>query len=61
MTEIKPFKAVHYNQDKIPVLSKVVCPPYDVISKQQQNAYYKESEHNFIRIMLQYLDQCSEH
>ena len=52
MTEIRPFQAVHYNKEKEKDLNKVVCPPYDVISKEQQDAFYKESEHNFIRIML---------
>ena len=52
MTEIRPFKAVRYNSEKIKNISKVVCPPYDVISKEQQDAYYKSSEYNFIRILL---------
>ncbi len=52
MTEIKPFQAIYYNPLKVQDLSKVVCPPYDVITKQQQNVYYNLSEHNFIRILL---------
>lgn len=52
MTEIKPFSAVFYNQDKIHDLNAVMCPPYDVISEEQQKGYYKLSEKNFIRIML---------
>lgn len=52
MLEIKPFRAVYYNQEKVGDLSRVVCPPYDVISPQQQEDYYNESEYNFIRIML---------
>ena len=52
MTEIRGLKAVHYNQEKIKDLTKVVCPPYDVITPQQQNAFYKASEHNFVRIYL---------
>jgi uncharacterized protein (DUF1015 family) len=52
MTEIKPFKAFYYNPQKIGDLAKVVCPPYDVISPEQQTFYHNQSEHNFIRIIL---------
>ena len=52
MSEIKPFKAVHYDTEKISDLSKVVCPPYDVISKEQQENYYNNSEYNYIQILL---------
>jgi len=52
MTEIKPFRAVCFNKEKIGDLSKVVCPPYDVISTSQQNDYYELNEHNLIRILL---------
>ncbi len=52
MIEIKPFCAVHYNQEKVKDLSRVVCPPYDVISPEQQNNYYSQSDLNFIRVLL---------
>jgi len=52
MTEIKSFKAVHYNQEKVKDLAKVVCPPYDVISSQQQDQYHNLSENNFIHVLL---------
>ena len=52
MIDIRPFSAVHYNSDKIGDLSKVVCPPYDVITPEQQNAYLNQSEYNYIRILL---------
>ena len=52
MTEIRGFKAVHYNSAKIKDISRVVCPPYDVISPAQQDAFYKASEYNFIRVLL---------
>ncbi|MFZ2357437.1 MAG: DUF1015 family protein [Candidatus Omnitrophota bacterium] len=40
MTEIKPFKAFIYNQEKIKDLKDVVCPPYDVISPAQQQFFF---------------------
>jgi uncharacterized protein (DUF1015 family) len=52
MTEIKPFKAFYYNPKKNTDLAKVVCPPYDVISPEQQTFYHNQSERNFIRIIL---------
>ena len=50
--KIKPFSAITYNQGKIKNIAKVVCPPYDVISPQQQKAYRKSSPYNFIHILL---------
>jgi len=52
MSALKPFPAVFYNKEKIENLSNVFCPPYDVISKEQQEAYYKQDQHNFIRLEL---------
>ncbi len=52
MSAIKPFRAVYYNPEKIETLSEVVCPPYDVISKDQQDEFYKQSLYNFIRLEL---------
>ncbi len=52
MTYIKPFKALCYNKDKINDFSKVVCPPYDVISPEDQNYYHSLHPYNFIHIDL---------
>ena len=52
MTQIKPFKAVFYNKEKVEDLSKVVCPPYDVISPQEQNDFHNLHPNNFIHILL---------
>ncbi|MCM8796360.1 MAG: DUF1015 domain-containing protein [Candidatus Omnitrophica bacterium] len=52
MVEIKPFRAVIYNQEKIKDLSRVVCPPYDIISPAQQEYLRKKDQHNFIHILL---------
>jgi uncharacterized protein (DUF1015 family) len=50
MAEIRPFRGVRYNQKVIRNPKKVICPPYDIISPQQQDALYKSSEYNFVRI-----------
>jgi uncharacterized protein (DUF1015 family) len=52
MSALKPFSAVFYNKEKVENLSTVFCPPYDVISPEQQEAYYKQDAHNFIRLEL---------
>ncbi|MFC1646423.1 DUF1015 domain-containing protein [Candidatus Omnitrophota bacterium] len=52
MTKIKAFKGVRYNLEKIADLSQVVCPPYDVINKQEQGYYYHQNPYNFIRLIL---------
>ncbi len=52
MSAIKAFSAVYYNQAKIENLAEVFCPPYDVISPAQQDEYYKQNPHNFIRVEL---------
>ena len=52
MSALKAFQAVFYNKEKVENLSDVLCPPYDVISKEQQDAYYKQNPHNFIRLEL---------
>lgn len=50
MAEIRPFRGLHYNQSIVSDLSRVICPPYDVISPQLQQELYTRSEHNFIRL-----------
>ena len=49
---IKPFKALVYNPEKIKDLSRVVCPPYDVISASEQEYYFNLDVHNFIHVLL---------
>jgi uncharacterized protein (DUF1015 family) len=52
MAHIAPFRGVFYNQKKIRDLAKVVAPPYDVISPEEQERLYKRSPYNFIRLDL---------
>jgi uncharacterized protein (DUF1015 family) len=50
MAEIRPFRGVRYNQQKNGDVSKLICPPYDIISPRQQDDLYRRSEYNFVRI-----------
>ncbi len=50
MALLRPFKGIRYNPSRIKDLSRVICPPYDVISQVQQEYYYNKSSYNFIRL-----------
>jgi uncharacterized protein (DUF1015 family) len=52
MIRIAPFHGVFYNQKKIKDLGKVIAPPYDVISKEEQDKLHKKSPYNFVRLDL---------
>ena len=52
MIRIAPLRGVFYNQKKFRDLSKVIAPPYDVISKEEQDRLYKKSPYNFVRLDL---------
>ncbi len=50
MAEVRPFRAVRYNPDKVGPLVDVVTPPYDIIDEALQNELYERSPHNFVRL-----------
>ena len=50
MVRIAPFRGVFYNQKKIRDLTRVVTPPYDVISPEEQEKLYRKSPYNFVRL-----------
>lgn len=52
MVRVAPFRGLFYNQKKIRDLSKVIAPPYDVISREEQEKLYKKSSYNFVRLDL---------
>jgi uncharacterized protein (DUF1015 family) len=52
MPNIRPFKAVIYNKNKVGNISKVVAPPYDIIPPKLQDALYRAHPNNFVRIEL---------
>lgn len=52
MPVIKPFHGWRYNARKIQNLSSVVAPPYDVISKAEQEMLYRSHPANVIRLIL---------
>jgi uncharacterized protein (DUF1015 family) len=52
MVRVAPFRGLFYNQKKTRDLSKVIAPPYDVISKEEQDKLYRRSPYNFVRLDL---------
>ena len=48
--EVSPFQGICYNQGIVGDLAHVLCPPYDVITPEQQKLYYEESNYNGIRL-----------
>lgn len=52
LAEIRPFQGVHYNQSLVKDLTKVLCPPYDIITPQLQQQLHQQSEANFVRVEL---------
>ena len=52
MVDIKPFRGIRYNKEKAGEVGKVVAPPHDVISREDQEGYYKNSQYNIVRLIL---------
>jgi uncharacterized protein (DUF1015 family) len=52
MAKISPFKGWRYNEDNIDLFEDVIVPPYDVITREEQEEYYNKSPYNYIRINL---------
>ncbi|MEW6111361.1 MAG: DUF1015 domain-containing protein [Thermodesulfobacteriota bacterium] len=52
MAEIVPFKSVHYNGDHAGQLNRLITPPYDVISRKEQEGFYQAHPLNIIRVVL---------
>jgi uncharacterized protein (DUF1015 family) len=52
MAIIAPFRGLTYNFEKMGDLSRIVAPPYDVISDKEQEGYYRAHPNNVIRLIL---------
>ncbi len=52
MAEIKPFRALVYDSEKVGDLSGVMAPPYDVISPDFQDKLYSRHANNIVRLIL---------
>ncbi len=52
MATIAPFRGLTYNFNRLVDISRVIAPPYDVISEKEQEEYYQSDPHNVIRLIL---------
>jgi uncharacterized protein (DUF1015 family) len=52
VAEVKPFRALRYDERKAGPLEKLVAPPYDVISPSQREEYLARSPYNVVHLTL---------
>jgi len=52
MAKVAPFKGWRYNPENINKIEDVFVPPYDVITPDEQQQYYRKSPYSYIRINL---------
>src|SRR3954452_12259678 len=52
MAEVRPFRALHYDLDRVDGLQSVVAPPYDVIDPAQRADLLARSRYNVVEIDL---------
>lgn len=52
MPVIRAFRGLRYNPARIPDLSDVLAPPYDVIDAAEQERLYQVSAYNIVRLIL---------
>jgi uncharacterized protein (DUF1015 family) len=52
VAEVRPFRAVHYDERKAGPASDLVAPPYDVISPEEREQYLSRSPYNVARLIL---------
>jgi uncharacterized protein (DUF1015 family) len=52
VAEIKPFRAVRYDESKAGPLASLVAPPYDVIGQEERLEYLERSPYNVVHLTL---------
>ena len=52
MVDFRPFRALRYHESNAGDLSALICPPYDVISEQEQSDLYSINSYNSVRLEL---------
>lgn len=50
MAVIKPFQGLRFNESIVGAIEDVICPPYDIISTEEQAMYYDKNPNNLIRV-----------
>jgi uncharacterized protein (DUF1015 family) len=52
MADVRPFRAVRYDESVAGPLAGLVAPPYDVISPEQREGFLARSPHNVVHLTL---------
>ena len=52
MAIVVPFRAMRFDEKKSGEIAKLCCPPYDIISPAQREAYIAANDHNVVRLEL---------
>lgn len=52
MADVFPFRGIFYNPERFEDLSELVTPPFDVITPEEQDAFYRRHPKNVIRLIL---------
>lgn len=52
MVELRPFKGIQYNKEKIEDMDEIITQPYDKISDEMQEKYYEENDKNYCKLIL---------
>jgi uncharacterized protein (DUF1015 family) len=60
MVEVFPFNGITYNKEKIKKLDDVMAPPYDIISEEQQEELYNNHPKNYVRLILNKIQQTDD-
>ncbi|MBI2854486.1 MAG: DUF1015 domain-containing protein [Chloroflexi bacterium] len=50
MADIRPFRGLRYDPAMVPDLGTAICPPYDVISPEMQQALHYKGPYNIVRV-----------
>jgi uncharacterized protein (DUF1015 family) len=50
VADVQPFRGLRYSKSLVKDFSKVICPPYDIISPAFHEELHNRSEYNFIRL-----------
>jgi len=52
MADVRPFRAVRYDENVAGPLAELVAPPYDVISPEEREGFLAKSPHNVVHLTL---------
>jgi uncharacterized protein (DUF1015 family) len=52
LNDVRPFKGLTFDPALVKSVGECLCQPYDVISEQQQEGYYRRNPWNAIRLVL---------